>query len=178
MVATAKSEKLDEAYDYLQVSSAKDIPIPPAWSESYENYLYEEAKISHRNQKYDEALALLRQIFAKNPKRQGLDKAMGVETEKLVEQYVAQHRYDAARTLIQELAKAFPNHPVAAAWSEQIRNQAETYLREAQAAARKGRLDQGLRAMPAVDGALARPARREGTCPGNSSKIIRGSWSA
>ncbi len=131
------AQKLDEAYDYFKFLYDK-YPHTTNLNEGYENYLYEEAKLSHHNQKYDEALAVLRQIYASNPKRQGLDKAMGVETDKLVEQYAAQKRYGAARILIQDLAKAFPGHPVAAAWSERIRKQADSYLREGQAAAQTG----------------------------------------
>jgi ABC-type transport system substrate-binding protein len=56
----------------------------------------------------------------------------------LVEQYIAQCRYAAARKLIQDLARAFPDHPVVTAWSERIRNQADGYLREGQAAVQKG----------------------------------------
>lgn len=131
------AQKLDDAYDYFKYlferyPNATDLPV------AYENYLYEEAKFSHRNQRYDEALAVLRQIHATNPKRTGLDKAMGLATEKLVEQYVAQSRYSAARALIHDLAKAYPGNPVATAWTERIGKQAEVYLREGQAAADKG----------------------------------------
>ena len=131
------AEKLDEAYDYFKYLYDK-YPHTAGLSEGYENYLYAEAKLSHRNQKFDEALALLRQLYAGNPKRQGLDKAMGAETDKLVEQYAAQNRYGAARILIQDLLKAFPGHPVAAAWSERIRKQADAYLQDGQTAAQQG----------------------------------------
>jgi ABC-type transport system substrate-binding protein len=129
--------KLDEAYDYFKYLFDRS-PRMTGLAEGYENYLYEEAKTSHRNQKYDDALAILRQLFAKNPKRQGLDNAMGMETDKLVEQYVAQNRFAAARILIRDLVEAFPGHPAAAAWNERIRNQAEAYLREGRAAAAQG----------------------------------------
>lgn len=129
--------KLDEAYDYFQYVFAKS-PRAENLKESYENFLYAEAKLSHRNQKYDEALALLRQLYAVNPKRQGLDKAMGMATDKLVEQYTAQNRYVAARVLLQDLVKTFPDHPLAASWNDRLHKQAEVYLREGKAAAEKG----------------------------------------
>ncbi|MCC6123597.1 MAG: hypothetical protein IT426_01405 [Pirellulales bacterium] len=131
------AEKLDEAYDYFKYLFDRN-PNTAGLSVGYENYLYEEAKLSHRNQKYDEALALLRQIFSANPKRQDLDKALGLATDKLVEQYAAQNRFAAARILVRDLAAAFPGHPVAAAWSERIRERADAYLREARSAAQKG----------------------------------------
>jgi tetratricopeptide (TPR) repeat protein len=131
------AQKLDDAFDYFKYlferyPNAANLPA------GYENYLYEEAKYSHRNQRYDEALAVLRQLFATNPKRQGLDKAMGLATEKLVEQYAAQGRNRAARALLQDLGKAYPGHPVVVAWKERIDKQAEVYLRDGQAAAEKG----------------------------------------
>jgi ABC-type transport system substrate-binding protein len=131
------AEKLDEAYDYYKYVFEKS-PHLANLKESYNNYLYAEAKLSHRNQKYDEALAVLRQLYASNPMFQSLDKALGVETDKLVEQYIAQNRYPAARTLIQDLVKAYPGHPVAAAWNDRIHKQAEGYLREGKTAAEKG----------------------------------------
>jgi ABC-type transport system substrate-binding protein len=137
LISADKPDKIDNAYDIF-VFLMEKYPRTAGLEDSYENYLFETAKIAHRNQKYDEALSLLRQIGAKNPKRPGVEKALGVETDKLVEQYVAQHRYDSARTLIQALAKEYPNHPVAAAWSDKLKAQAETFLRESQAAAREG----------------------------------------
>ena len=53
-----------------------------------EDYLYEEAKDAHRKQQYDSALALLRELYRRNPKRPGLDRALGLTTDKLIEEYV------------------------------------------------------------------------------------------
>jgi tetratricopeptide (TPR) repeat protein len=131
------AEKLDEAYDYFKYLFDR-YPNIAGLNDGYENYLYEEAKLSQRNQKFDESLALLRQLFAVDPKRQGLDKALGLATDKLVEHYAAQNRFAAARILIRDLAEAFPGHPVAAAWSERIGKQSDAYLSEARSAAQKG----------------------------------------
>jgi tetratricopeptide (TPR) repeat protein len=131
------AQKLDDAFDYYKYLFER-YPRAANLPAGYENYLYEEAKYSHRNQRYDEALAVLRQIYATNPKRTGLDKAMGLATEKLVEQYAAQNRNRAANALVRELGKAYPGHPVATAWTERIGKQAEVYLGEGRTAAEKG----------------------------------------
>jgi ABC-type transport system substrate-binding protein/tetratricopeptide (TPR) repeat protein len=139
-VELAADKKPEDAYDHFKFLF-ETYPNTSGLKTAYENFLYEEAKQSHVERRYDDALSLLRQIHSTNPKRANLDKAMGMATEKLVEQYIAQNRFNAARSLILELTRYFPESPVAAKWSEQLKKKADEYLREGQAATQKGDWD-------------------------------------
>ena len=90
--------KFDEAYDYFHYLE-QNRPNTPGLASASEDFLYEEAKQCHRDQHFDESLALLKELYRRNPKRPGLDKAMGAATDKLVDRYVAAKDYAAARTL-------------------------------------------------------------------------------
>ena len=61
----------------------------PGLGPSMQAYLFEEAKLLYRAKRYDGALAVLRELYDRDPKRPRLDQAMGATTEKLVGQYLA-----------------------------------------------------------------------------------------
>jgi MarR-like DNA-binding transcriptional regulator SgrR of sgrS sRNA len=131
--------KFDEAYDYFKFLE-QNRPNAPGLGKSMEEYLYEEAKQSHRVQRYDEALALLKELHRRNPQRPGLDKALGVTTDKLIDQYATAKDYAAARALLRGLAAEYADHPVVAQWEQRLKEQAAGLLAKAQAAADAGRL--------------------------------------
>ena len=76
--------RFEDAYDYFAFLE-RNKPDTPGLSKAVENSLYEEAKACHRKQQYDGALALLRELHDRNPRRPGLDKALGRTTDELVE---------------------------------------------------------------------------------------------
>jgi tetratricopeptide (TPR) repeat protein len=127
--------KFEEAYDYF-IFLGERYPKMPGLAKDWEDYLYEEAKAAYNRQEYDAALALLREAYARNPQRPELDKAMGMATEKLVEQYMERKRYATARNLIGALRSAYPGHPVAAAWSDRLKREAEETFHAAEASVR------------------------------------------
>ncbi len=135
------SRRLDEAFDYFRYLMSVD-PDLPDLAESMDNYLYEEAKASHRRKQYDGALAMLRELYASNPQRPGLAKAMGVTTDELAKQYLAKEDYRSARALLGNLEDCFPEHAVVVASRQKLQATAETLLGEAQTAAQAGDLDQ------------------------------------
>ena len=131
--------KADAAYDYFRFLEA-EYPKLPGLAKAREDYLCEEARLCHRRQQYDAALAILREVHRRNPQRPGLDKAMGLTTGKLVEQYVAADDYTAARALLRNLAACYAEHPLAAQWEEKLKTQAAALLVEARAAQQAGDL--------------------------------------
>ena len=139
--------KLDDAYDYYRFLFDKQ-PRLPGLEQGFENYLFEEAKFSHRAKKYDDSLAVLRQLFARNPKWPGLDKAMGAETEKLVEQYAAQRRYAAARVLIEELNRDVPRPHGRRGVDREVPQSGRNALPRRASREGKGRLVEGRRLLP------------------------------
>ena len=131
--------KMEEAYDnfiYLEAN----LPKLPGLAEAFEDYLYEEAKLMQREGKYDAALAKLREIHDRNPKRTGIENALGSATDKLVEGYLGADKYRAARVLIDNLADWYPQHEIVEKWSQQLERKAANLLDEARGAMEDGRL--------------------------------------
>ena len=134
-----KAGKLAEAYDCFKYLKEKD-PTLPGLDESTEDYLYEEAKTLHRDGEYEAALAVLRELYSRNPKRPELENALGLTTGKLVEQHVAGENYLAARGLLRNLAEMFPEHAVVNKWESDFQQLAGQLLAEARRAADAGKL--------------------------------------
>jgi ABC-type transport system substrate-binding protein len=158
-VALVAAGKLDAAYDYFRFLEDQ-YPKLPGLAKARDDYLCEEARLCHRRQQYDAALAILREVQRRNPQRSGLDKAMGLTTGKLVEQYVAAEDYAAARALLRNLAACYAEHPLAAQWEEKFRTRAAALLAEARAAQQAGDLRKAAQrtrtlvlVWPALDGA-------------------------
>ncbi len=131
MTAAGKLEAAYELFRYLEGNH----PKLPGLAEAVEDYLFEEAKWSMRQKDYSGALVMLRELHRRNPKRAGLDAAMGVAAERAAAEAVAQQRYAAARGLWRSLRECYRDHPKAAAGEEQLRAQAASLLEPARKAA-------------------------------------------
>ena len=135
----AASGNMEEAYDNFEYLEANR-PKLPGLAEAFEDYLYEEAKLEHREERYDAALAKLREIHNRNPERSEVEHAMGLVTEKLVEGHVQNDKYRAARVLIDNLAAWYPQNEAVKKWSQQLEREATGLLDEARQAMTDGRL--------------------------------------
>jgi tetratricopeptide (TPR) repeat protein len=143
--ALVKAGRLDEAYDYFKFLKDKD-PKLPGLDAAIEDYLFEEAKSLHRDGQYEAALAVLRELYRRNPQRPEVEKALGVTTEVLVGKHVAAEHYQAARELIRNLAAWYPQHAVVEKWQGQFKAQAGAFLNEARQALEAGQLHEAHRA--------------------------------
>ncbi len=132
-----KAGRFHEAYEYLEYLLRR-YPRTPGLNEAIEESLYEEAKARHRAGKYDGALAVLRELYARNKERPELDRAMGVTTEALVKQYVERDEHAAARELLGNLRTCYPEHEIAIRWEETFRQEAEALRDEARTALAPG----------------------------------------
>lgn len=137
--------RLDEAYNYFDFLTEED-PELPGLDRAIEDYLYEEAKLSQSKGQYEEALAMLRELFERNPGRERLATALGLATEKLVEGYVAADNYWTAREMLRNLAELLPDHPVVTKWEARFREEAAAQLAEGRKAEQAGRLRDAHRA--------------------------------
>ncbi|MFH1919112.1 MAG: ABC transporter substrate-binding protein [Planctomycetota bacterium] len=131
--------RLDEAYEYFDFLTEED-PELPGLNRAIEDYLYEEAKASQSKEQYEEALAMLRELFERNPGRERLDTALGLATEKLVEGYVAADNYWTARQMLRNLADLLPDHPVVTKWESRFQEEATGQLAEGRKAEQAGGL--------------------------------------
>jgi len=137
--------RLDEAYEYFRFLLEHD-PELPGLDAAVQDYLYEEAKASRRDGRQEDALAMLRELYQRNPAYEGLENALGVVTEVLVEQYEAADNYWTARQMLRNLAALYPDHAVVAKWEGQFRGEAAALLVEGRKAEQSGDLREAHRA--------------------------------
>ena len=133
--------QFEEAYDYFQFLLEED-PELPNLKTSLDNYLYEEAKAFHQNGQYHAALARLRQMFEIGAARPELENAMGMATEKVVEQYVAEDNHWAARKMLRNLADLYPQQEVVKRWEGRLIEEAQKLLDEGRKATEANDLHQ------------------------------------
>lgn len=107
--------KFNEAFDYL-LRIKKIYPQLEGLEDTLQNFLYEEAKKYQSKQDYERAFVLLLQLESRNPSNPRLPVALGATTGKLVENYVAQENYPAARRMLNELASKFPEQQTVITW--------------------------------------------------------------
>jgi ABC-type transport system substrate-binding protein len=129
--------KGNAAYDYFRFLFAK-YPTFPGLESAYGDFLYEEAKKARRENNLPGALAMLRELHDRQPARPGLDKALGITTDKLLDQYVAVQDYPAARQLLLGLAALYPQEPTVAKWESQLKKAAAGFFQAATAAVAAG----------------------------------------
>ena len=110
-----QQRRLDEAFDYF-LFMEENYSENPAIKKGIEDYFYEEAKALHLEGKYEAALAVLGNLYERNPDRPELENALGMTTEKLVERYVANEDYQSARGLLRRLKAIYPDHAVVTKW--------------------------------------------------------------
>jgi ABC-type transport system substrate-binding protein len=128
--------KLEEAYDYFQFLLEKD-PSLPGLERSWQDYLFAEGGDSFRGGRHDRALAMLRELYAKAPKREGLDTALGATTDALVKHYLSLENYAAARQLLRQLAEQYPKHPTVATYVASLTQRAAEAMEKARETGRQ-----------------------------------------
>ncbi len=140
----AQTFQFEEAYDYFDFLQ-KHHPKLPGVAQGMEEFLWKEAGASHRDGQYDLALAMLREVYRRNPKRPNLDKALGMATDELIRRYEAEENYSAIRQLLGRLAAWFPDQSVVATRSSEFGQEAAGLLDAARSAMQKGDLREAAR---------------------------------
>jgi len=132
--------KFDEAYDYFAYLLAR-YPDTPGLPEARQSYLYLAAGSAFRQQKHDEALAVLEELLVQNPAyRSGensptLMQVLGSIADRILSRYVEKQDYRSARLLLARLSQQYraDNEPFAQRWRQQLTDLAQKRLSEAQA---------------------------------------------
>src|SRR5262249_27276993 len=102
--------KLDEAYDYFDFL-LRYYPKLQSLSEARQNYLYLSAGAAFRQQKYDEAMAILEELLSLNPGYRppsgapSLLSVLGNIVEPILSGYLQKQDYRSTRTLLLRLSK-------------------------------------------------------------------------
>jgi hypothetical protein len=133
----SEAKDFERAYDYFVYLDANK-PNLPGLGKSFEANLYREAGECKSNGQYDAALALLREVFERDRRRPGLDKALGWVTDQLAAGYEKEQNYSAIRVLLRNLANDYPDHPTVAKWRKNLSQQAAPLLAEANKAVDSG----------------------------------------
>ncbi|HWB13771.1 MAG TPA: ABC transporter substrate-binding protein [Pirellulales bacterium] len=120
----------DEAYPYFDYLK-RTYPRLEGLTAALADYLYEDAGVWHeKRKKYENALALLNELYELDPQYPKLPGALGATTQKLMEPYLARGDYPAARRLLGRLAKKFPQSPVVTKYHEQWADEARQLMNE------------------------------------------------
>jgi tetratricopeptide (TPR) repeat protein len=138
--------KFDEAYDDFAFL-LNLYPQLPGLNESRQSYLYLAAGAAFRQQKYDEALAVLEELLKHNPNyRAGetsptLLQVLGNIADRIITAYVEQQDYRAARVLLARLSQQYKaeNEPFAQRARQQLSDLAARRLEEAKTHLAAGR---------------------------------------
>src|SRR5437773_6644435 len=142
----ATEGKLDEAYDEIDFLLTF-YPNTAGLPEARQNYLYLSSAAAFRQQKYDEALALIEELFAQNPNYRAGESSPTVRerlsdiADRLIGEYVQKDEYRSARALLARLAKQYKtdNEPFAKKWRDQLEQTAARHRDEAKAHLAAGR---------------------------------------
>lgn len=138
--------KFDEAFAYFDFLK-HNYPKTKDLDAALEEYLYEDAGHWHKLKKYENALALLEELYRLNPQNAKLEGALGATVQKIAEELVSRDDdYPGARQLLANLKKKFPKHPAIAQLEGQWADQARELLASARSQAEAGKLRDAWRA--------------------------------
>ena len=123
----AAEGKLDDAYDELAFLLTY-YPNTPGLPEVRQHYLYLSSAAAFRQQKYDEALAILEELIAQNANYRAGENSptvrerLGDIADRLIGEYVQKEDYRSARGLLARLAKQYKteNEPFSKKWRDQL----------------------------------------------------------
>jgi hypothetical protein len=142
----AAEGKFDDAYDELAFL-LHFYPSTPGLAEARQNYLYLSSAAAFRQQKYDEALAIIEELIAQNPNYRASDNSaktverLGDIADRLIAEDVNKEEYRAARALLTRLAKQYKadGEPFVTKWRGQLAEMAARYRDQAKSNLEAGR---------------------------------------
>lgn len=123
---------LDAAYVFFD-RMLLDYPQYEGLSTALSAYLYENAKVSFRNEQYSEALGFLEEAQSYRPPVDNLDTAISAAADKLIALYVKDEQFASARDLIARLSqKRYGDLPAVDKWQAYLQGEAAKKRDEAQ----------------------------------------------
>lgn len=137
----AESERLTaagnfaEAFEYLAFL-ATNYPQLEGLGPAMENHLWKEASATYAAKKRDEAWPILQALYLRNPRYPRLVNAVQAVSDELITVRLKDKNYSAARSIVDELEKAFPELGLAniARWRGQFQSDAQAQMTKARAA--------------------------------------------
>jgi len=148
----ATAGKFDDAYDYF-ARLLGEYPQLAGLDDAISDYLRRNALALYQAKENDRALALLLTLHQRNPKYPGLDSAVGTIAGDIIQRYLREGNYSAARRVLELWRSQFPGLAVEAANEWQRRFEAAA-ARQVEEAARLVGQKQYVAARKAVNRAL------------------------
>jgi hypothetical protein len=122
--------RFDEAYDYFDFLQ-RDYPRMPGLGPALHGYLLGNAKAFHAAGRDENALALLNQLYERNPRHDQLDALLGDVAGKLIEHYESHDQVELALALLQQLEAKYPKQSRALQWRTHFSSLAKQRIDEA-----------------------------------------------
>jgi tetratricopeptide (TPR) repeat protein len=129
--AAASSGNSAKAYEYFDFLE-RHYPQAPGVKEAVERLIYQDAQAYQRRQEFEYVLVLLNQLYDRNPRFAGLDRALSVTTDALISQKLAAQQYSAARALLQALAEKYPGDSQVERLQQKLQSLADQFYRKAE----------------------------------------------
>ncbi|MCI0360559.1 MAG: ABC transporter substrate-binding protein [Planctomycetaceae bacterium] len=153
----AAAGNFDEAYAYLTFLFDY-YPTTAGLAEAQQAYLYQSSGAAFKQQRFDEALGIVEELWAQNPQFRAAETAPALKTvlgniaDKLIGQYVAKEDFRSARTLLSRLISRYQaqDEPFARRWQDELSQRAAARRDEARAHLEAGRFIQAYDACAAM----------------------------
>ncbi len=157
------SGKFDEAYPYYEFLQRR-YPKMAELAPSYEKYLLANAGAAYKQQRYEESLGVLWELFDRNPEYKGVTTAIQRVVGKLFDRWLAEENYVAARGILREASARLKDQAEALVsdGNQRLQKLAADRLAKAKAdfqaeryAAARRDCQQSLAAWPEIEGGAA-----------------------
>jgi ABC-type transport system substrate-binding protein len=156
-----RQKRFDDAYRYLQFVEGRDAAFP-GLAALWQRCLYFEAAHWHETGRDDQALALLDELYGRNPAYENLERALTEIVDAQVAVHLAAGNRFAARRLVESLADKFPENAAVRTRSQELIAAASAALDDARAALARDDLraaydgaSQAVDWWPSIDGGAA-----------------------
>jgi ABC-type transport system substrate-binding protein/tetratricopeptide (TPR) repeat protein len=158
LVAQGKTNEAFEYFDFL----VQKYPKAAGLEQSLQSYLYTDAGLQFRAGNYDDALAVLEELYSQNPDYRSTSQVLGTVVDKVIERYAADKNYSAARKLIARIDRQYRDkqQAVVAKWQQQLsqvatakRDEARRFLESGESRAARDASQQMMDIWPSVAGA-------------------------
>ncbi len=142
-----EAKKFDDAYPIYEFLEHR-YPTMQELPASYHAYLKAGAGEAFKQQRYDEALALLWDLYACNPDYKGVDKAIVAVAGKLIDKRFSDGDFAGARGLLGQTTEKLKAkaEALAGAWNDKLSAKATELLAKVQSELKAGRLAEANRA--------------------------------
>lgn len=127
------SERFDDAYDYFRFLQ-REYPQTRNFGAAFERYLWTEAARANKAGEAELSLAMLLELYGRNPGYDKLEAALVTTTRKLLDAAIERQDFGVARSYAQSIRQRFPNNNDAATGEAELQQLASNAVAAGRAA--------------------------------------------